>query len=283
MLNLDTLITYNYIIPAYGHAKLTEHLAQEAAERLFAAHGKWAIKSSDAFVTLFFFCQDDVLAFNASWLTQALASPCFPKSRTPHVRVQEHVINAGATQPMALPDVPMAPLTEYLRLGQKGGMGWDRICRWEVYAPGEFRDNTYKTDPRSEFTSRVEYGHILNFQWNAATVVHEGSSRTMLWTRDRNGSRNEAAIDLLRHQFVQGSGLLSCHDAAFGDAYFLLNQTWKPYIDIVGADKLSVSAFRKAALQHISGWWHAVPIENGWRIFSDNLTELTWAKLALSS
>jgi hypothetical protein len=56
----------------------------------------------------------------------------------------------------------------------------------------------------------------------------------MLWTDDvNNGSRNDAATDLLAHHLVQGSGPLPPHYAAFGNAYFVLGQTWKPFIDVV--------------------------------------------------
>lgn len=275
--------TYNYIIPAYGHSELTERIAREVADGVFAAQGGWAIKSSDAFVTLFFSCPQDAIAFHRSWLSETAATPPSSMSKRPEIKLQAHVERPATAQGAVLPDVPMAPLTEYLRLGPMGGMGWNRICRWEVYAPGAFR-NTYMTDPRSEFTSRVEGRDWLNLRWNAATVLHEGSERTMLWTRDfRSGSRNEAAIDLLRNHFVQGSGLLSSHDAAFGDVYFVLNQTWKPFIDIVRTGSESAFHFRKVARPFFTGWWHAVSIKNGWRIFSDSLTEMTYAKLALSS
>jgi hypothetical protein len=129
-------------------------------------------------------------------------------------------------------------------------------------------------------------GGLVTVQWNAATVVYEGMAQTMLWTRERNRGaycRNEAAINLLRHHFVQGSGLASSDDEATGNVYFLLNETWKPFSGTVTVDNQSAFAFRKAAQGCFTEWWHATSIEKGWRIFSGNLKELTYAKLALSS
>jgi hypothetical protein len=273
--------TYNIVIPARVSLDQPEQFASEVAQRLFPAQEKWAIKTSDAFVTLFFLSQQEAQAFEKAWLTEAVARHIFHAGACPRLAIQRHVTYPTGSQASVLPDVAMAPLTEYLRLGPKGGIGWDRECRSEVYAPGALR-NSHKTDPRSEFTSRVESGWG-NFEWNAATVFPKGSVKTMLWTRDfKYGCRNQTAMNLLQHRFLRGSRPTSPDDAALGDAYFVLNQTWKPFIDIVRTDSESAFDFRKAARPLFTGWWHAISIENGWRIFSDNLTELTVAKLTLS-
>lgn len=276
---LTKATTYNYIIPTYGHAELTERFAKDMAVRFFTTQENWAIRSSDAFVTLFFKSLEDAVGFDRSWLSQAGASPGPHVGDLPRIKFQEHVVSSTTAQAALLPDVPMAPLTEFLRLGPMGGMGWDRISRKEMYAPGEFRDR-YRTDLRSEFTMRFRDG--LDPRWNAATVRHEDMTRTMLWTRASKRSRNEAAINLLQHHFVQGSGLHSPHDAAFGDAYFLLNETWKPVTEIAWAQAGSEREFRRVAKQHFTGWWHAVLVYGGFRIFYDNLTDMTNVKLALS-
>lgn len=277
--------TYNFIIPSYGRTEPIERAAEAMAMRLFAAHGKWAIKSSDAFVTLFFSCVEDRLTFHSSWFRQAAASPFVNLSQIPWYSVQEHMVSSEATQPAVIPDVAMAPITEYLRVGPRGGMDRDWAYDYEFYSPETF-NSAVRTDPRSWFTSAAEMGCLISVQWNVASVIHEGLGRTMLWTRESNRGkyfRNETAIDLLRHHFVNGSGLASPDDEVIGNVYFLMSETWKPFIDIPTTNIERASDFREATKGIFKGWWHATSIENGWRVFSDSLTELTYAKLALSS
>ncbi len=277
-------VTYNYIIPAYGYTSVAEPIARRMADDLFSPQGQWEIKASDAFVTLFFSRPQDCLTFNAAWLAKTAAFPYFNKFQRPLYTAQEHMVSSAAPQPAVIPDVPMAPISEYLRIGPRGGMNRDYAFDYGYHSPETF-GNAVRTDPRSRFTSGAEMGGLRTVQWNAATVVHERMVRTMLWTREPTRptySRNWTGMNLLRHHFVQGSPLESPDDEVIGNVYFLLSETWKPFTDIDTTNIPRASDFHEVARERFSGWWHATAIENGWRVFCDNPTELTIAKMALS-
>lgn len=106
----------------------------------------------------------------------------------------------------------------------------------------------------------------------------------MLWTKDWYGW-NGRATSLLEHpdaEFLYGD-LLAVDEEATGDAYIVLNQTIKPSVDI-HTSLMSADEFEQQARPMlINGWWRAIQIEEGWRVFGDCENDLITAKLALSS
>jgi hypothetical protein len=170
-------------------------------------------------------------------------------------------------------------MTEYLRLGPHGGRGYT-TGRREAFPKCNLR-HRFRTHRDSEFSAAFEWGPGI--VWNETIVDYDGAHRSMIWTRNWNRHRapNRFATGLLRHKYISGQRLSShWYDGVVGDSFLPLSQQWKPFVDVNSSIHFGYE-LEEVVRPLFSGWWHAVPIANGWRIFSENITELMYVKLSI--
>jgi hypothetical protein len=117
--------------------------------------------------------------------------------------------------------------------------------------------------------------------WHLAKVAFEGTRVFMLWstafwTRNVRATMLAQQPDTKFHGAIEPSQL-----EATGDAYLLLSQMWKPYVDISTNLYPTAADFERVARRLLQGWWRAVRTNYGWRIFADNWKELFSAKISI--
>jgi hypothetical protein len=54
---------------------------------------------------------------------------------------------------------------------------------------------------------------------------------------------------------------------------------WKPVVDINTTKYRLASEFEREVRPLIKGWWHAIKIDRGWRLYADDKDDLFWAKM----
>jgi hypothetical protein len=180
-----------------------------------------------------------------------------------------------------MPGCSTQVLTEYLRLGPKGGIGPVTWHRADAGPKGKRMADPFRTHLNSQFSFSMD--HQNDMAWNTACVTFKRESKLMLWTQNYNYWNMQATF-MLEHpdaRFIFGDTLRE-NECAMGDAYIILNQMVMPSIDIATDidDATTFEEFARPALTN--GWWRAVQIEGGWRVFSDCEKNLTFARLALS-
>ncbi len=173
---------------------------------------------------------------------------------------------------------PRALVSEFLRLGPYGAIGSTRCGRREAGPAGKLR-NLYRTDSASQYTAYLLDWKKLN--WHIAEVTFERSRYHMLFNREFGGY-NVRANMLFEQEDTTFNGILNPSDADIrGDAYMLLSQMWKPYTDIRTKKYPFARDFERVVRPLFKGWWRAVWIDKGWRLFADDMDELFFAKLKI--
>src|SRR5687768_16147242 len=98
------IFAFSYSITAFGHIALIETAAKDLANRLFPTQGKWAIKSSEIFVTLFFSDKADADDFASAWLSQTIALPICHMSSNLRFGIEAYEVSTAKPQATVLPD-----------------------------------------------------------------------------------------------------------------------------------------------------------------------------------
>jgi hypothetical protein len=169
-------------------------------------------------------------------------------------------------------------VSEFLRLGPHGAIGPVKGCHNEAGPSGKVR-NLYRTDEQSQYTASMLDRQQLN--WLQVEVTFEGQRALMLVTEDFSPPNVRATMLTEQADTIAPSGISHFDIQAGGDAYIVLSQMWKPYTDIRTKKYLSRTQFEQAVRPLFQGWWRAVQISDGWRLFADDMNELFFAKLAI--
>lgn len=190
---------------------------------------------------------------------------------------------ASVSLPSAPPQdgLPRALVTEFLRLDATGEIGlWKGGYRPEAGPTGK-RKNLYRTDPRSHYSALTL--DLIRVQWHVATVLFEGKRMPMLW-HSQGSFYNHGATMLAQQTDTVPPAYLPKSDSikVCFDAYLVLSQMWKPYVDIRTTKYYDASDFEPVVRSLFKKWWHAVKINDGlWRLYADDWKELFFAKFAI--
>jgi hypothetical protein len=184
--------------------------------------------------------------------------------------------------------ISTALMTEYLPLGYDGHP-YVADIRCDANPAGSLR-NVYRTHAMSQFNWTGDWPYKDLYEpevehWNETIVTFEGVPRALLWLHTFVPNSDNYGVALLLDQqnarHITGSGRIGL-DVPKCTSYVILNQWRLPYADIT-SDIKYFDKFERVARPCFSGWWRGIRRKPGvWRVFCENLTELVYAKLALS-
>jgi hypothetical protein len=200
----------------------------------------------------------------------------------PSAPPQDNIARALVTEVLQLCpscDIEPAELLKHL-LGDETG-------------PIDRRRSLYRNHERSQY-SMLDLDDPFCL-WHEATVKFEGKEVPMLFSNDGilynddNSRINEQATKLGEQadtklpKYFNGkqiqNHMIRTPLVIRYDAYLVLGQMWKPFADIRTPKYPRASDFGSDVGPLFKGWWHAVRISNGWRLYADDKNELFHAKM----
>jgi hypothetical protein len=169
-------------------------------------------------------------------------------------------------------------VSEFVRVGFDGDIGPLNYRHLEAGPTGK-RRGLYRSDARSQYA--VLGLDSAYTQWHIATVTFDGNRVPMIWSSDFR-EHNRRATKLARQPDTVLPATFTQPDIVIcGNVYLVLRQMWKPTVDIRTTKYPSFSDFEREVRPLIKGWWHAIEINGGWRLYADDKDELFWAKLKI--
>ncbi len=184
---------------------------------------------------------------------------------------------------------PRGLVSEFLLIHRDGCIGKKRKWKRIEAGPTGKRPNLYRMDLRSQYAEPWLDASWL--RWNTATVSFGGKPVRMLWHDcwddgwdDCKYGGNPLATSLAQQEHaVLPSYLAGRSITVRSTAYLVLGQMWKPVVDIRTTKYPLASDFEREVRRLIKGWWHAIEINGGWRLYADDINELFMAKMAIST
>jgi hypothetical protein len=174
---------------------------------------------------------------------------------------------------------PRGLVTEFLSITPRSGIGKRWWARRVDIGPTDKRKNLHRLDSRSVYAV-PELDCPLR-RWNTATVSFEGKPVPMLW-EERHYEHNPHATNFARQDDTVLPGYFWKPSIKVGGvAYLVLRQMWKPVVDVNTRKYRLASDFEREVRPLIKGWWHAIKINNGWRLYAEDKDELFDAKLRI--
>jgi hypothetical protein len=174
---------------------------------------------------------------------------------------------------------PRGLISEFLRIFANGDIGDERPWLAMEAGPTGKRQNLYRLDPRSRYTEPLLDAPWL--RWHTGTVSFGGRPVPLIW-RDCDCEMNAFATHLARQEdTLLPPHLSQCGITVAGDAFLVLRQMWMPVVDILTRKYQRGPDFQREVGPLIKGWWYAVKLRNGWRLYAEDMNELLFAKLMI--
>jgi hypothetical protein len=198
----------------------------------------------------------------------------------------------GMFLPSAPPqdNIPRALVTEVLQLCPSRNITPAAYRLRDETGSTDRRKSPYRSHKLSQYSMPDLDDHF--FFWHEATVTFKGKRVPMLFQNDGlhgefyDLNDNQQATTLIQQAdteipayFTHPTALVRRPIVIWYDAYLVLGQMWKPFIDIRTPKYRRASDFEEDVGPLFKKWWHAVRISNGWRLYSDETTALFGAKL----
>jgi hypothetical protein len=134
-------------------------------------------------------------------------------------------------------------------------------------------------DSRSSYAEpELDYPWL---RWNTATVPFEGRPVPLLWADGAKEHNPHATNFAQQAHSVRPGYFCQSNISVYGTALLVLRQMWKPVVDINTTKYRLASDFEREVRPLIKGWWHAIKINSGWRLYADDKDELFLAKFKI--
>lgn len=202
----------------------------------------------------------------------------------------------GTFLPSAPPqdNIPRALVTEVLQLCPSRSIAPAAHLLRDETGPTDRRKSLYRSHKLSQYSMPDLDDHF--FFWHEATVTFKGKRVPMLFQNDGlhgefyDLNDNQQATTLIQQAdteipayFTHPLALVRRPTVIWYNAYLVLGQMWKPFADIRTTKYRRASDFGSEVGSLFEGWWHAVRVSNGWRLYADDINDLFHARMKFYS